>query len=481
MPAADHDDSDKSKTKTAMRLPQVDLVLRQAVLEDLVSVIDRTYLTVLVREELARLREGLRSAGGESPEAEAIAAKVAVSARALLSGGLERVINATGVVLNTNLGRAPLPESVLSAMKEIGSGYSSLEIDLESGKRGERTRRTSRLLGVLTGSEMAIVVNNNASSVMLAVAALAHGKEVIVSRGELIEIGGSFRLPDVIAGAGGTLKEVGTTNKTRLSDYRNALSDRTGMILKCHRSNFEITGFTEEVGLEELVSLSRESAVPVVEDLGSGAFFDMSRFGLQREPTVRDSIEAGAGLVLFSGDKLLGGPQAGIAAGSMALVERLRKNPMYRALRADKLVIAILENVLSLYLSPHPEKEVAVLALAAIPLQDLEKRAREFASSLDGGIREFLDLEVVPTRSAFGGGSTPGQSLPSYALSLGTKDKSVSASALSTALRRAETPVITTVNADRVLIDFRTILEADIDSLRSSLKTTAEDLFIKRI
>ncbi|MCA9801902.1 MAG: L-seryl-tRNA(Sec) selenium transferase, partial [Cyanobacteria bacterium HKST-UBA02] len=346
-----------------MRLPQVDLVLRQPVLEELVSVIDRSYLTVLVREELARLREGLRSAGGESPEAEVIAGKVAVSARALLSGGLERVINATGVVLNTNLGRAPLPESVLAAMKEIGSGYSSLEIDLESGKRGERTRRTSRLLGLLTGSEMAIVVNNNASSVMLAVAALANGEEVIVSRGELIEIGGSFRLPDVIAGAGGTLKEVGTTNKTRLSDYRNAINDRTGMILKCHRSNFEITGFTEEAGLEELVSLSRESGVPVVEDLGSGAFFDMSRFGLQREPTVRDSIEAGAGLVLFSGDKLLGGPQAGIAAGSRALVEKLRKNPMYRALRADKLVIAILENVLSLYLSPHPEKEVAVLAL----------------------------------------------------------------------------------------------------------------------
>lgn len=473
--------SEKEK-RSSLRLPQVDLILRQSKLECLNDRIDRIYLAQLVREELAAIRQDLlKDNGRKCPDADEIAGLVAMAVDELESLGIRRVINATGVVLNTNLGRAPLPLSVLQAMTEIGSGYSSLEIDLKSGKRGERTRRISRLLNILTGSQMAIVVNNNASSVMLAVAALANGKEVIVSRGELIEIGGSFRVPDVIASAGGTLKEVGTTNKTRLSDYRDALCERTGIILKCHRSNFEISGFTEEVPLSQLVELARQSSTPVVEDLGSGAFVDMSAFGLKKEPTVKESIDAGAGVVLFSGDKLLGGPQAGVIAGTKLLVEQLRKNPMYRALRADKLIIGLIESVLALYLLPNPEKELPVLALAAIPEQELFQRAENFAQRLRDSLSGQFTVDVIKSESTFGGGSSPGQNLPSYAVRLqaafsGHAGEKHSAQVLSSALRNSCPPVVSLIQSDALLLDFRTVLEQDQEDLFNCLVNVGQQI-----
>jgi seryl-tRNA(sec) selenium transferase len=349
-------------------------------------------------------------------------------------------------------------------------------MDLSSGKRGERTQLIKRLLKVLTGCESAIVVNNNASAVMLAVSALARGKEVIVSRGELIEIGGSFRLPDVVTSAGGILKEVGTTNRTRAADYKNAISPNTGLILQCHRSNFEVTGFTEEASLTELVEIGRASGVPVGLDLGSGALIDIAQFGLRHEPTVDEVIGAGVSLVMFSGDKLLGGPQAGIIAGNSELVGKLRKDPMYRALRVDKLIITLLESVLGEYLKVRPEGHVPVYSLAAVPAPHIKERVEKFANRITAQLNLAADeLKVVETVSTLGGGSLPGQSLPSFGLQL-TTGKFKSAGKLSAALREAEPPVISIIQDDKVIVDFRAVLPTD----EKDLERVVVELF-KRI
>lgn len=444
-------------------LPAVDKVLRtpQLVLKE--SEFKRELLAELTRREIASLREELRSGTIKSaPSLDEIANNVAKEADRLAEGALHRLINGTGVILSTNLGRAPIPQTVLARMMEIGKGYSNLEIVLESGKRGERTEFISELLCLLTGSEYAIVVNNNASAVMLTVDALAKGKEVIVSRGELIEIGGSFRLPDVITSAGGTLREVGTTNRTRLKDYRDAVNQNTGFILKCHRSNFEITGFTEEATLSELVELGREKGVPVAEDVGSGALFDISKLGLKKEPTIDLQIRAGANLVMFSGDKLLGGPQAGIIAGERKWVEQLRKSPMYRALRADKLIIAIIESVLVSYLRPEPEKIIPALKIASVPPEKLKERAEKLIAQLQNQLNGAMKCKLVKTQSTLGGGSLPGQTLDSYGVEL-EKEKT-SAEKLSKRLRSGHQglpPVIGIINDNRLIIDLRTILPED--------------------
>ncbi|MEZ4546035.1 MAG: L-seryl-tRNA(Sec) selenium transferase [Cyanobacteriota/Melainabacteria group bacterium] len=420
--------SDKSKAKGVStkipRLPQVDKILREPSLEILSETVDRRYLAQMVRDELDLLRMELKQSGDsantENIDEASIAERVESRARDFLESGLRRVINGTGVILNTNLGRAPLPVPVLTDMLDVGQGYSSLEIDVESGRRGERTKKISRLLRLLTGCEAAIVVNNNASAVMLTVAALAPGKEVVVSRSELVEIGGSFRLPDVIISAGGILKEVGTTNKTRAADFERATGDNTGFYLRCHRSNFEISGFTEDASMEELVKIAASKNVPLVEDLGSGAFFDIATFGLKKEQTVKEVIESGVNVVTFSGDKLLGGPQAGIIAGDAELVDRIRKNPMYRALRADKLILSLIENTLSLYLAPAQVmvSSLPVLALSAVPASEIRRRVEQFLQGIDQEVKTGLSLDVVETRSTLGGGSLPGETQESFGLAL---------------------------------------------------------------
>lgn len=474
---------DLSSNETPMRLPQVDLVLRQAILIDLSKTVRREILAQLIREELDVYRrqtmKGSSPSSAENaraPSAQEVAEKVAHTASELLKGGVRRVINGTGVILNTNLGRAPLPPTVLSRLFEMAQGYTSLEIDIDTGKRGERTSMVSRLMSLLIGSQSAIVVNNNASAVMLAVSSLAHGKEVIVSRGELIEIGGAFRLPDVITKAGGVLKEVGTTNRTRTADYANAVSENTGCLLRCHRSNFEITGFTEEPELSQLVALAQKTKVPLVEDLGSGAFFDVATLGLAYEPTVDRVILTGVDLVMFSGDKLLGGPQAGIIAGRKELVERLRKNPMYRALRADKLIIALIEIVLAQYLSPDAHKLVPVISLASLSVDELKTRVETFIDSLSAECTTgALYYKAIPCQSALGGGSLPGKTLVSYALQLSAKS-GISAEKLSTLLRKSDPPVVSVIHEDKVLIDFRTVLERDFIDLMASLKRISQEL-----
>lgn len=439
---------EKSKEAPSQRPPQVDKVLRHPLLEQEQKRIRREYLAELTRRELARLREK----GGEV-DVDSIACAVVVKAKELLRGGIRRVINGTGVILNTNLGRAPLAGEIVERLARTLPGYCSLEFDLDTGKRGERTELLEELLSVLIGSEAVVVVNNNAAAVMLAVSALAHGKEVVVSRGELIEIGGSFRLPDVVVSAGGILREVGTTNRTRVADYQQAVNAATGMFLRCHRSNFEITGFTEQPTLSELVSLSANSGIPLVEDLGSGALVELAPLGLRDEPTVTSVLQAGADLVLFSGDKLLGGVQAGIVVGKKALVQRLRKHPIYRALRADKLIVAILEGVFAQYLAPSPQSAIPALRMATASTECLRQRAEDFvALNKPIGLR----LAVVAATSTFGGGTLPGETLPSFGIEIAPPQK-VTADKLAGLLRKAEIPVVPIVQDGKVIIDFRTV------------------------
>jgi len=463
--------SDETKTAKPAYLPQVDKVLRHELLEKQKKIIRPDLLTILTRQILSSYREQKNSA----VTIDQIAAEVDARVRHLTSGGLKKVINATGVILNTNLGRAPLPPSVIGKTSQALQGYSSLEIDLDTGKRGERTAFIEDLLGVLIGSEAAIVVNNNAAAVMLAVQALAWQKEVIISRGELIEIGGSFRLPDVIESAGGILKEVGATNRTRIADYRKAISSNTALILKCHKSNFAITGFTEETAVKDLVALSLESGIPLIEDLGSGALFDLSQIGLDYEPTVSSVIECGIDMVMFSCDKLLGGVQAGVVAGKRSLVEKLRKHPIYRALRADKIIIGILEGVFAQYLSPQASESIPALKMASCRQETLQDRAGKF-SRLANKKLGTLELTEAPLESAFGGGTLPSQILPSWGVKLALRTAvtkrgpNISSDKLSSLLRAAPIPVIAMVTDNNLLLDFRTIMQDEEDILMAALE-----------
>lgn len=446
---------------TTTRLPQVDRILRHRLIVEAESRVRRDFLRDLVRQELENLRQSA-TASDEAADVEKIAANVVAKADAFLKPSLRKVINGTGVVLNTNLGRAPLSAAALQSLQTVASGYCNLEIDLSSGKRGKRSTRIDGLLRLITGCEAAIAVNNNAAAVLLAVNALAKDKEVVVSRGELIEIGGSFRLPDVIESAGGKLREVGTTNRTRISDFRNALSENTGLLIRCHRSNFEITGFTAQVTLEELAALSKESGVPFLEDLGSGVLFDLSAAGLKDEPTVREVVASGCDVVSFSGDKLLGGPQAGILAGKKNVLDKLAKHPLYRALRLDKVSLSLLEQTLIAYLTPEPERYVPVMSMLMMPAADIETRAKKFAGTVCDASRNSakkVQCTAAKTSAAAGGGSLPGESMESYGVIL--QVDGIRPVKLAEQLRSAEPPVISIVQNDQVILDFRTIFPED--------------------
>jgi L-seryl-tRNA(Ser) seleniumtransferase len=440
--------------------PQVDLILRHPLLVEWREKIDAKILTPLVRSAIEDRRKSFASDTSEKAaldEVEEIARLTGSRLKTLIEGGLKPVINGTGIIINTNLGRAPLPESACERLKELLSGYCNLEVDLGTGKRGDRNSELAAMLKLITGCESAIAVNNNAAAVMLTVATLAAGKDVIVSRGELVEIGGSFRLPDVITQSGGRLKEVGTTNRTRLSDYKNAITGETGIILKCHQSNFEIRGFIEEAPVADLVALAHQHKLPLVEDLGSGSLFSLEKIGLFEERTVQDSVKEGADLTLFSGDKLLGGPQAGFAIGRHELVEALHANPIYRALRPDKFLIATIEMVLKLYLQSNVVDRLPVLAMGKAEEGAIKKRVEEFVRAASQKCQGFK-LELVKTQSAFGGGTSPSQTIESYALSLKAKGgKHASAAELANLFRVSDPPVIVRVLNDEVLIDFRTV------------------------
>jgi L-seryl-tRNA(Ser) seleniumtransferase len=479
------DENKQGGNKELQKLPQVDRVLREPELESLALCVRRDIIARAVRNELQKLRAGRQSTAKAlkpvpvNVDSEISAAQVAAASKAqimaLLDGGIKRVLNGTGVILSTNLGRAPLPAFAVEKLSKAISSYSNLEFDLEDGERGERTEHLSAMLGLLTGSQSAIVVNNCAAAVMLAVQALAAGKEVIVSRGELIEIGGSFRLPDVIAAAGGILKEVGTTNRTRLSDYANAITSNTGLIIKCHRSNFQIVGFTEECDVAELSALAREKNIGLAYDLGGGCFVDLSKYDLQPEPTVEATLAAGVALVMYSGDKLLGGPQAGIICGSSEYISRLRKCPIYRTLRADKVVLALLEAVVSQYLIVDGAAHLPVFQLAALKEVDIAARVHSFIGKEAANLPD-LKLSARETISTMGGGSLPGEKLPSCGLALSVRGGRLSEAKLAKRLRHCNPPVISTTGGGVVLLDFRTIKEDEEGDLAAALRSIQEDI-----
>jgi L-seryl-tRNA(Ser) seleniumtransferase len=416
-------------------------------------------LTRLVRARLAELRQDLPP----SLDIDAEVGRLADAALALGEGRLRRVINATGVVLQTNLGRAPLSDAALARVAAVGAGYASIEYDLDRGARGERASALARTFQALLGVP-AIVVNNNAASLVLSLFTLARGKEVVVSRGELIEIGGSFRLPDVMKLTGARLVEVGTTNRTRTADYAEAISDRTAMLLKVHASNFRVVGFTEAAPLPELARLARERGLLLLEDLGSGALLDTAGGGLGSEPTVQASLAAGVDLVCFSGDKLMGGPQAGIVAGREDLVARLRKSPLYRALRPDKLTLAALQATLAAYIQGTAETDLPLWRMLRMSAE--ETRAR--AAAWGDGLGDAGASEVVAVESPVGGGSLPGQTLAGFALAL---RPGRGAAALAERLRTGDPAVVSRVEDGRVLLDPRTVAPADDPALLDAIRT----------
>lgn len=424
-------------------LPSVDEVLQR---------VDARCPRDLLVAETRRVIEGMRDRvkRGEKVDFGSASAEVLASLESLHRPSLRRVINATGVVLHTNLGRAPL-----GALEGLAEGYCNLEYDLASGKRGRRDVHAASLLERLTGRP-GIVVNNNAAAVFLTLHELAGGFEVIVSRGELIEIGDGFRIPDIMARSGAVLREVGTTNRTRMEDYRDAVTERTRLIMRVHPSNFHMSGFTGRPGLAELSSFARERGIPLYEDLGSGCLVDLSPYGIQ-EPVVKDSLDAGAHLVSFSGDKLLGGPQAGIVAGDAGLVARLRGNPMFRALRANKMVYEALEAVLRRTLMRQYE-QVPALAMIMQPASAIKERAERLASTLKGA-------EIIEGRSVIGGGSTPDQALPTWLIAIATD----SVSALDRKLRAGDPAVVARIEANRLLLDLRTVRAGEESDLVSAL------------
>lgn len=419
------------------------------------------------RDTLERLREALRTeSDAADPTPERIVEETQNLAVRLAAPGPRDVLNATGVVLHTNLGRAPLSEEAAAAVARAAVGYSDLELDLETGRRGSRMTRLSRALIELSGAEDALVVNNTAAALFLAVDALAADKEVVLSRGELVEIGGSFRVPEIMAASRAALREIGTTNRTHLKDYAAAIGDRTGMLLKVRRSNFEIRGFTNDVELSELAPLASQHGIPLVEDRGSGTFLDLSGAGIPGTD-VRASLRDGADLVLFSGDKLLGGPQAGIALGKAELIDQMRRSPLARALRVDKLVIAALDWTLRALLDDRADEIPTIRMLSAKP-ERLRERAQRLAQRLiDAGIS---GVAVESQSSLVGGGAMPELELPGFVVKIPEGSFGAKSAALQADLLRSDPPVLTRVRDGALLLDPRTLEEADLDAVASALE-----------
>jgi L-seryl-tRNA(Ser) seleniumtransferase len=420
-------------------------------------------LTAAVREVLAAWRQAVLERGDTPPGLEDLAHEVVQGVEAKLRPNLRPLINATGVVLHTNLGRAPLSAGACAAIERVARGYCNLELDLASGRRGSRYSHVERLLTALTGAEAALVVNNNAAAVLLVLNSLARGREVVVSRGELVEIGGAFRIPDVMLQSGAILKEVGTTNKTHLRDYERAIGPDTAMIMKVHPSNYRVMGFTSRVSNEELVDLAARHQVIVAEDLGSGALVDLSRRGLGSEPTVQAGLAAGVDVVTFSGDKLLGGPQAGLILGRAELLQTLKENHLLRALRVDKFTLAALEVTLQSYLREEAEQDLPVLRMLTATPARLQKRAVELKKLLEARLGDACTAAVRKGISRVGGGALPLEELPTSLVELrppraASGDGSpLSAAALAERLRQGDPPVIVHVQEDRILLDPRTI------------------------
>ena len=447
------------------QIPKVDDLLRCPALEGLTAELPASAVTDAVRQVLDALRADILSGiVTKLPSEDALCAQITKACRAARLPSLRGVINATGVVLHTNLGRACLSDRALAAAADVSRGYSTLEYDLASGNRGQRYAHVEPLLCRLTGAESAFVVNNNAAAVLLILSALTAGGEVITSRGELVEIGGSFRMPDIMAACGAVLREVGATNKTRLADYACAIGEQTKALLKVHTSNYRIVGFTESVSPAVLAELGHARGIPVIEDLGSGCLVDLSPLGIREEPTVQEAVKAGVDVLSFSGDKLLGGPQVGIILGKKQYLDILKRHPLARAMRVDKLTLAALEATLQAYADGTELQEIPVLSMLARKPEELRRRADGLCASL----RSLgAAAEVVPAESPVGGGSVPTQTLPSFAVAVTPTD---SAAALEAQLRQRPQPIIVRIAHDRCLLDVRTLFPADHDEIITAFR-----------
>lgn len=452
-------------------IPSVNELLESPPLKKAVQRVSHHVVVGRVRTFLDQLRQDVQNRAGELPKAAELAERIAQWILHEEQPRLRPVVNATGVLLHTGLGRAPLAEETFQAIRDLGGGYCSLEVDLETGERSQRTDAVERQLVRLTGGEAALVVNNNAAATMLTLAALAAGREVIVSRGELIEIGGNYRLPDVMQWSGARLREVGTTNKTRREDYAQAIGPDTAALMKVHTSNYRVVGFTESTQVEELAALGRERRLTVIDDIGSGALLDLGRYGITGEPLASASIQAGADLVLMSGDKLLGGPQCGIIVGRRQLIDTIRQHPLTRAVRVDKLTLAALSATLALYRDPAlAERRIPLLLLLSTSLENLRQRAERLAPQLASSpaIRSATPLESV---SYLGGGSVPQQQLTTWCVALEPADSSVAA--LAQRFRMATPSVMGRVQHDQLLLDLRSVLPAqDADLLTAAERLT---------
>lgn len=453
------------------QLPKVQTLMDSADAARLIDVFGRADVTEAVRGKIEHARNKLLA---DAPMPEAILSErlfwtdISETLDQLREQSLKRVINATGIVIHTNLGRAPLAQEAIAAMSGIAKTYSTLEFDLDSGKRGSRHSHAEAIICELTGAEAALVVNNCAGAILTVLSALANGREVVASRGELVEIGGSFRMPDVIVQSGATLKEIGTTNKTHPEDYADAISESTALLLKSHTSNYAVVGFSTSPTRESLSEIAKTHSLPLIEDLGSGVLVDLTPHGLPNEPVVKDVIAAGVNVVTFSGDKLLGGPQAGIIAGRKDLIDRIKRHPMARAVRLDKLSLAALIATLELYRAPNdPIARIPVLRKISEPIDLIRARAERLAERC-GSIID-LNAVVVPSKARAGGGSLPLQDLPSFALSL--THKNMSPDQMAERLRGAKIPVIGRISKDKLLLDLRTVGDEELTDLSSMLVT----------
>jgi len=459
-----------NKNMLFRNIPKVDVLLEKTEIINLIEKYHRDVVVDAIREEIDKLRNFIKENDDISLIEEKIyhlVENIALNVQKVYSYNLRKVINGTGTILHTNLGRAIISKKHADYLSEVVTSYSNLEYNLEEGKRGERYSHFEKLICKITGAECAMAVNNNAAAVMLVLSSMAENKEVIVSRGELVEVGGKFRIPDVMKSSKADLVEIGTTNKTHLEDYEDAITENTGAFLKVHTSNFKILGFTESVSIDEICKLGKDKDIPVIEDIGSGVLVDLSKYGLEYEPTVQDSIKSGVDIVSFSGDKLLGGPQAGIIVGKKKYIDKMKKNPLTRAFRIDKFTATILEMIFHEYLNEEDAiKNIPVLSLITKDIKEIEENANKLYEKLND-IKDLAHVGIEDTLSQIGGGSLPAERIKSKCVTV--LPKNISTAALEERLRLGENPVVGRISEDKMILDMRTVLEDEIDVLSQKI------------
>ena len=468
------------KVNLYSKLPKVDEILENEKMEELISSVSRDLIVETIREELDAIRKKINNEICDEEslkiETEKLIDNVVFFVNEKQRDNLRKVINGTGVVVHTNLGRSLLSEKAVEHINEVSTNYSNLEFNLEANGRGIRYDHVEEIIKRITGAEAALVVNNNAAAVIITLKAMCEGKEVITSRGELVEIGGSFRIPEVMEQSGVKLVDIGATNRTHIYDYKNAITEDTRALLKVHTSNYKILGFTSSVDLEDLVELSKETDIPVIEDLGSGVLVDLSKYGLGYEPTVQESIKKGVDIVTFSGDKLLGGPQAGIIVGKKKYIDMMKTHPLNRALRIDKTTLAALESTLRHYLDERTIREIPTMNMLTMTIEEIEKKAEKLLERINKNIDSDsgLKVEIIDDFSKVGGGSMPVEQIPTKCVNISSENLSMTK--LEESMRNYETPIITRLYKDKIFIDLRTVKDEEVKDIANAIVVAMDNL-----